>query len=71
MLTELRRRRKIPDLSRIQHSVIHQNRSLDYTDILRDVGVQDLSILHVRVSVLGGSQSGPGMPSRQIEITNN
>ncbi|KAJ7914555.1 hypothetical protein B0H13DRAFT_2270697 [Mycena leptocephala] len=59
MLTELRRRRKILDLSRIQHSVIHQNRWLDYTDILRDVGVQDLSILHVRVSVLGGSQSGP------------
>ncbi|KAJ6578418.1 hypothetical protein B0H19DRAFT_1062909 [Mycena capillaripes] len=40
VVTELRRRRIIPDLSRIQHSVIHQNRLLDYTDILRDVGVQ-------------------------------
>ncbi|KAJ7603162.1 hypothetical protein FB45DRAFT_1094845 [Roridomyces roridus] len=60
---ELRRRRLIPDLTRIQNSVLYGLKRLEYTDILRDVGVQDMSVLHLRLSVLGGSQPHPDMPS--------
>ena len=59
VVKEIRRQRRIADLSRIKHSIIfpsHQLKPLDYSDVLRDVGVCDLSVLHLRISTLGGSQ---------------
>jgi hypothetical protein len=54
----LRVRHLIPDLMRVTHHMIfpaHKFASLSPTDKLRDIGVQDLSVLYVRTSILGGS----------------
>ncbi|KAJ6556962.1 hypothetical protein B0H10DRAFT_2371346 [Mycena sp. CBHHK59/15] len=59
IVKEIRRRHLIPDLSQIQHTILfpaHQFRPLEYTDILRDVGVHNMSVLHIRVSILGGAE---------------
>jgi hypothetical protein len=58
VLFQLRRRHLIADLSRIEHNIIfpaYKFASLSLTDKLKDVGIHDLSVLHIRTSVLGGS----------------
>ncbi|KAJ6450337.1 hypothetical protein C8R47DRAFT_1230299 [Mycena vitilis] len=58
VLLKMQRMRRISDFKQIQHSVVFPKRgfaSLDPTDILEAVGVENLSVLHIRVSVLGGS----------------
>ncbi|KAJ7736951.1 hypothetical protein DFH07DRAFT_842427, partial [Mycena maculata] len=59
IVKEMHRQRLIPNLSRIEHSVIfpaHQFKALEYTDLLRDIGVHNMSVLHIRMSILGGSR---------------
>jgi hypothetical protein len=55
---QLRRQHRIPDLSRVKHNIIfpaYKFSSLSLTDKLQDIGVRDLSVLHVRTTVIGGS----------------
>ncbi|KAJ7454098.1 hypothetical protein FB451DRAFT_1518419 [Mycena latifolia] len=56
---QLRHRHLIPDLTRVKHHILFPKRQwapLKPTDILDEVGIKDLSVLHLRMSVLGGSQ---------------
>jgi hypothetical protein len=58
ILVELRRRRLIPDLRRVRHSIYfptHRRGPLEPRESLLDIGVKDLSTLHIRALYLGGS----------------
>jgi hypothetical protein len=63
IMQQLRRQHKIADLSRIKHHIVfpaHRFASLALTDKLKDVGIRDLSVLHLRTSTLGGSSRTSG-----------
>ncbi|KAJ7433777.1 hypothetical protein B0H11DRAFT_1939209 [Mycena galericulata] len=58
VLFQLRRLHFITDLTRVKHYVVFPGRklaSLEVTDTLGDVGLGDLSVLHVRTAVRGGA----------------
>ncbi|KAK6974127.1 hypothetical protein R3P38DRAFT_2812313 [Favolaschia claudopus] len=58
IILELRRRRLIPDLTRIRHNIYFatHHEPLKFADKLCDVGICDMSMLYIRMSVLGGSR---------------
>lgn len=73
IIEELHRRHLIPDITRVKHQILfprHQFASLELTDILKDVGICDLSILHLRTSILGGSPS-KNVHRNQSETSSN
>lgn len=58
VLREMRHRHLILNFLHYKHHIIfppYKFGSLSLTDKLQDVGIQDLSVLHLRTSVLGGS----------------
>ncbi|KAJ7260975.1 hypothetical protein C8J57DRAFT_1232533 [Mycena rebaudengoi] len=60
ILQEMRHRHRISDISRIKHHILFPARkyaSLNLDDTLCDVGIRDLSVIHVRISVPGGSSN--------------
>ncbi|KAJ7680193.1 hypothetical protein DFH06DRAFT_1315001 [Mycena polygramma] len=66
VLLKMQKMHRISDLKQIQHSVVFPKRgfaSLDPTNSLEAVGVGNLSVLHIRVFVLGGS---PTMDSSSV-----
>ncbi|KAF7299723.1 hypothetical protein HMN09_00978100 [Mycena chlorophos] len=54
-LRELRRRRLIPHLQRITITVLHRGKPVRTSERLDELGIGDLSTLHVRYAVCGGS----------------
>ncbi|KAJ7478787.1 hypothetical protein B0H11DRAFT_2194146, partial [Mycena galericulata] len=62
ILQQMRHKHKIADLSRTRHDILfpqHGYAPIDLTDTLCDVGIHDLSVIHIRISIPGGS-SNPG-----------
>ncbi|KAJ7050163.1 hypothetical protein C8F01DRAFT_691691 [Mycena amicta] len=67
VLHELRRRRLIPELTRLESAVIFQGKNIKSSSTLHEAGIHELSTLHLRYSVLGGSQRTPGVFSSLIQ----
>ncbi|KAF7300820.1 hypothetical protein MKEN_01307700 [Mycena kentingensis (nom. inval.)] len=64
VLEQLRQRRTIPDLRRIQYNISHpskqRHRKLEPHETLRDLGVGELSVLHIYILVMAESaRPGP------------
>ncbi|KAJ7687556.1 hypothetical protein B0H14DRAFT_3055212 [Mycena olivaceomarginata] len=58
VLNKLRKQRRIPDLQRVRHTVLYNGVDLNDLDMtLHDAGIANLSVLQVRVSVLGGARA--------------
>jgi hypothetical protein len=60
ILHQMRRRHLIPGTSQIEPHILfpsHRYTPLGLDNTLRDVGIQNLSVVHIRVSVPGGSRN--------------
>lgn len=61
VLDTLRRRHTIPDLRRFRYSILHpssRRRAVQPGETLGDLGVTALSVLHLRLWILGGAGRG-------------
>ncbi|KAJ6453274.1 hypothetical protein DFH09DRAFT_1117384 [Mycena vulgaris] len=63
VMLELWRQHHIGEMNRVTHHVLfpaYKFGALEFSDTLCEVGVQDLSVLHVRISILGGAPRSGG-----------
>lgn len=71
VLSQLRKRRLVARLKRLQYSIIHpsyQRTPLEKNHRLRDVGVGPLSSLHIHFHVLGGTRGETSMDGTHCQF---
>ncbi|KAJ7048321.1 hypothetical protein C8F01DRAFT_1283522 [Mycena amicta] len=65
VLCELRRRRLIPELTRLQAAVVFQGKDVGWSSRLEAAGIHNLSTLHIRYFWPGGSRQTSEPPPTQ------